>query len=332
MEKTFTVKHGESGERLDKWLCKKLPKHSRKQIKSLLDDGRVMINRRRVLIAGWELEEDDSVDVKIPPNFRESVRETPAEKPEVLPREKSKEGELGFHERSANISESLERHLKRKKDRPPRVSKQKENKKDQRRPNLGKLKVYHHDKDLLVVEKPAGILSVPPKGEGAHKGSLLKEVRSYLKRKHKGSKGSYIHPLHRLDVETSGIMVFALSNLGRRLEIQFKRHEIRREYVALVSGRMERESGVIKKALEKGKFGGGKNVRTTSKDKGKIAVTEYRVGERYSDVTLVNLRVRTGRTHQIRVHLASEGHPVIGDKKYMDERATIKFHRQALHA
>jgi 23S rRNA pseudouridine1911/1915/1917 synthase len=332
MEKTFTVSRRNEGERLDKWLCSKLPKHSRKQIKSLLDDGRVLINRKRVLIAGWELEEDDSVVVKIPPNFRESEPETRAPKSAASSKGGASGGASNVHKKSASISESLERHLKRKVTKAPAASKPKNAKDERLRKNFGKLRVYHHDRDLLVVEKPSGLLSVPPKGEDTHKGSLLKEVRSYLKRKHKGSAGSYVHPLHRLDVETSGIMVFALSNVGKQLELQFKHHSIRREYVALVFGRVEKESGVIRRALEKGKFGGGKNVRTTSKDKGKQAVTEYRVGERYENATLLNISVRTGRTHQIRVHMASEGHPVVGDKKYAENRSEIKFHRQALHA
>ncbi len=197
-----------------------------------------------------------------------------------------------------------------------------------------RLKIYHHDRDIIVVEKPAGVLSVP-KDRSKARGTMKDLIRSYMKRKFRGARHSFIAPLHRLDVETSGVMVFALSKAGQKLSNQFKNHRIERTYQTVVAGRIERENGVIKKPLEKGEFGHGKKVRPSKE--GRTAVTEYVVKERYGHATLLEVRVRTGRTHQIRVHFASEGHPIIGDSLYAHEAKGAKakeigFGRHALHA
>jgi len=351
-EKNFMVHAGEVGTRLDKWLCGKLGKFSRRQIKTLLDNGRVLVNGRRVVIAGWELEEDDRVEVRISPGFGDRAttedigKEAETSEPERrLPHRRKSSGE------KSGIAASLDRHLERKKRKPVRAA---ETATARRRPareapaaekkrgerGRDRLKIYHEDKDLLVVEKPAGILSVHHEKERKKRDDdcLLSMVKAYLKRRHKGSSGSFVSPLHRLDAETSGVMVFALSNIGKKLELQFRNHTIKREYVALVSGRIEREAGSIKRALEKGRFRGGRKVRTSRDGEGKMAVTEYRVGERYENATLLNILVRTGRTHQIRVHFSSEGFPLIGDKLYDNSRkedakeVPLDFHRHALHA
>lgn len=191
--------------------------------------------------------------------------------------------------------------------------------------------VYYQDRDVIVVEKPAGIPTVGNAG-GARKDSLIGRIYEYLRQSHKESRGAFVAPLHRLDVGTSGVVVFALSNIGRRLEEQFRGHSIRREYTAILCGKLDRDHGVIKKPLEKGDFHGGKKVRTSRE--GKEAITEYRVSERYDIATVVVVKVKTGRTHQIRVHFASEGYPLIGDRLYGTDGLAGKnrFHRHALHA
>lgn len=292
MEKAFNVKEEEVGQRLDLWLCKKFPSFSRKRIKAMLDAGQVRVGRRMVVIAGWKLEEDDRVVVEMSPG----------------------------HDKAGGGKE-----LKRKGTPKGRTA--------ERAEIVGgkRVVVYYKDRDIIVAEKPAGIPTVHD-GERAQNDSLINRIYEYLRQSHKESRGAFVAPLHRLDVGTSGVVVFALSNVGRRLGEQFRNHAIQREYTAILCGKFDREHGVIKKSLEKGDFHGGKKARTSHE--GKEAVTEYRVSERYRVATMVVARVKTGRTHQIRVHFASEGHPLIGDRVYGTDGLAGKFHfhRHALHA
>ena len=370
METQFTVEEKDAGERLDKWVCSRLSGFSRNQVKELLDGGRVLINRRRVVIAGWELEAGDEVEVRLPPGFEKRER---AEKScaggseEAAPSASLSMERAEVLEEKVKIRSSLERYFERQRERKKARSASEEEGKGgggSRRADKGRrgdrsqdskgrgrgqksleasesfgsqgrkrLKIYHEDRDVIVVEKPAGLLAVPSEKGERERDSLLGEIHSYMRRRHRG-KHSFVGPLHRLDAETSGIMVFALSKDGRRLEQQFRDHSIRREYTAIVAGRMEEAEGIIDMPLEKGDFGGGKKVRRAEGGEGKKAVTEFRVKERYSNATLVELRVRTGRTHQIRVHLAEKGFPILGDKLYAERAAseTPEFPRHALHA
>ena len=336
MEKKFHIQGKEEGERLDKVLCLKLPKYSRKQIKNLLDGGKVLVNNRRVVIAGWNLESGDEVTVKIDekPRFesdKNEVAKSAQQKGSTRNKfAKDKSTSSGSSRGIVSVSKSLDKFLNKKK--PEAAFSRGE--KPLPEHVKGRLKIYFEDKDLIVVEKPANMIAVPHEdGKGGAKGkTLMDDVRAYMRRKHKGSGGSFVAPLHRLDAETSGVMIFALSNTGKRLERDFKDHSIRREYSAVVCGKIVGEQGVIKKALEKGEFRGGQKIRIAEGEEGKPAVTEFSVVERYGDATLVDLRVRTGRTHQRRVHMASIGHPLIGDRVYGEGKGATRFPRQALHA
>lgn len=174
-----------------------------------------------------------------------------------------------------------------------------------------RLSVLHEDADVIVVEKPAGLLAVPTAER--EKDTLLSRVSLYLQ--HRYRRRPYVGVVHRLDRETSGALVFARTREALRfLQQRFKSHEIEREYLAIVEGEPP-ESGVLDSALT-----GDGNLRRRSVarpgERGKRAVTRYRVLESLSGASLVSVELETGRTHQIRIHFAAAGHPVLGDRVY----------------
>lgn len=186
------------------------------------------------------------------------------------------------------------------------------------------IKVLYEDKDILVVDKPSGVLSEPK--EDSPSPDLLWMIKGYLKRKYHGT--SYVKILHRLDRDTSGAIAVALSKIGENLEEDFRSYRVNRQYVAVVEGAVEKAAGKIDLPLEKGEFKFGKKVRVAKE--GKKALTLFEVLERYPNATVLRVTAETGRTHQVRVHLAEIGHPLVGDKIYGVGR--IPFKRQALHA
>lgn len=333
-EYDLTAKSADAGARIDTWVAEKL-QFSRKRVKQLLDDGKVLVNRRRVVIAGWELEEGDQVLVRVPKEvevvlLEEAEEKKPAPARNQRPQETAPAKERVRRSAFRNIGKptlsykkelSLQKQAAREHERSAREGGG-ERKKDA-------FKVYHHDKHIIVVEKVAGIPTVPQKD--SNHPHLVAQVKRFLKRKHRGARHSFVKPVHRLDVETSGLVAMALSRQGEALEKQFEQHSIKRRYLAVVHGAISKNAGSINKPLEKGSFGHGKKVRTS--EHGKKALTEYSVRERYKNATLVDVSVSTGRTHQVRVHFQSIGHPLVGEKLYHDHRnRDIPFRRHALHA
>lgn len=156
-------------------------------------------------------------------------------------------------------------------------------------------------------------------------------VQQYLDRQNKGKGHPYLGAMHRLDKETSGIMVFTKKKAANSLADQFREHSLNKFYLAIVEGRVEEDEFSIKKPLEKGEFEEGKKSRIAKKGQGKNAVTHVKVKERYENASLLSVEITTGRTHQIRVHLADAGHPIVGDKLYGFSDG-VEFKRQALHA
>lgn len=193
----------------------------------------------------------------------------------------------------------------------------------------GYINVVYEDGDLMVVEKPAGAL-VQTGSTGGGGPTFVDSLRDYLKRKHK-SRGAYVMPVHRLDKETSGLMVFAKSKVGEKLIDQFKGHTVERGYLAVVEGAVDGENGRIDAPIEKGDFGHGRRAGISRTGGGARSLTLYHVKERYDNATFLVLDLKTGRTHQARVHLAHIGHPVVGDKIY-GRAGSIGFGRHALHS
>ncbi|MBI5492681.1 MAG: RluA family pseudouridine synthase [Deltaproteobacteria bacterium] len=175
------------------------------------------------------------------------------------------------------------------------------------------VEVIYEDKDVIVVNKPAG-LAVHP-GAGRASGTLVNAVLAHTK--DISSIGGPLRPgvVHRLDKDTTGVLVMAKNDPSHiSLAKQFKDHTSTRKYVALVWGALKEDEGTIDYALGRDTVHRKKiSIRARSKRK---AVTHYRVLKRYPRNTLIELTLETGRTHQIRVHLAAVNHPVVGDQTY----------------
>jgi len=175
--------------------------------------------------------------------------------------------------------------------------------------------ILHEDDDVIVLNKPAGLLSIPSSPEAAgSEDTVLQRVRDYmlLKRGHR----SYVGMLHRLDRDTSGSLAVALSKdahaAGREL---FKDHRFERHYLALVQGIPNPPQGTIRARISSG-YRDGRRKLVDDGARGLDAATDYRVRERLKHAALLELRLHTGRQHQIRLHLEQLGHPLIGEKVY----------------
>jgi len=196
----------------------------------------------------------------------------------------------------------------------------------------GRLRVLHEDPHVLIVDKPAGLLTQPtPDNESD---TLVSRATRYLKIRH-GSR-SFVGVVHRLDKYTSGALALARSPESiRAFQKLFREHDIERQYLAVVEGNPYRESGTIDKALVTDRGDLRRGV-ARHEGEGRRAVTHYRVIERFGPVaSLVACWLETGRTHQIRIHLAEIGHPVVGEAVYRPRSqppCKAKFARQALHA
>lgn len=183
------------------------------------------------------------------------------------------------------------------------------------------LSVLHCDDDLLVIDKPSGLLSVP--GKAAEHSDCLE------------SRARHTHPeariVHRLDMDTSGVMVLAMNAAAHRhLGLQFERRKTRKTYVADIWGHPETDNGEVDLPLICDWPNRPKQM--VSFEHGKPALTRWEVLERGPRTTRVRLFPHTGRSHQLRVHMLSLGHPIIGDRFYADGEALSASSRLALHA
>lgn len=190
-------------------------------------------------------------------------------------------------------------------------------------------RVIYEDEYLLLVDKPAGWLTVPtPKKE---KRTLHDWVSDYVKKA--GRKKAYL--LHRLDRETSGVIAFAKTpEVQQKLESAFRSHEPGRVYLALVQGVPSPAKATLKHHLLKDARNPGLETVSRNPRFGVEAITEYETAEVFGkEAALLKVRPRTGRTNQIRVQLAHEGHPLVGDRKYAKaKKYALQGPRTLLHA
>jgi 23S rRNA pseudouridine1911/1915/1917 synthase len=174
----------------------------------------------------------------------------------------------------------------------------------------------YEDEDILVVDKPAGLLTIATSAEARHhEDTVLARVREYAAHLH--GRHGYAGVLHRLDRDTSGALALALSReahaAGRAL---FATHAFERWYLALVQGVPDPPEGTIEAPVSH-RYVSGRRRLVQSEAQGRHAVTHYRVREAFAHGALVELRLETGRQHQIRLHLERLGHPLIGERVYV---------------
>ena len=193
------------------------------------------------------------------------------------------------------------------------------------------LNVLFEDDDLIVVNKPAGLVVHPAAGNYEHTlvNALLHHCRGAL-----AGIGGVERPgiVHRLDKGTSGCIVVAKTDFAHKaLVAQFKSREVKKTYRAVCWGKFARPSGRIETVI--GRSERDRKKMSASASRGRPAVTDYHVLKQFADFALVDVQIHTGRTHQIRVHMAHIGHPVVGDVTYGRARSTnISIARPLLHA
>ncbi|MFA7100515.1 MAG: RluA family pseudouridine synthase [Bacilli bacterium] len=189
----------------------------------------------------------------------------------------------------------------------------------------GSLKIIYEDDDFIAINKPAGLLSIASDREDRN--TAYRMVSDYARQL---DKKSHIYTVHRLDKETSGVLIFSKSlKFKDMLQEDWNKNVTLREYIAIVVGEMKPSSGTIHTWLKQNNA--QLMYSTTNKKLGQEAITEYKVLKTNRDYSLVEVKLHTGRKNQIRVHFSEKGNPVIGDDKY-GEKVPNPLKRLGLHA
>lgn len=214
---------------------------------------------------------------------------------------------------------------------------------DRVRPEHVPLDIIYEDENLLVINKQAGVVVHPAKGHLT--GTVVNGLLYHCK--HLSGVAGMYKPgvVHRIDKDTTGVLLAAKNDQAHNwLSRQFESRKVHKEYLAVVAGSVSFDSDVIDRPL--GRHLHKRTLMSVREEGGKEAQSTYEVVERYAGFTLVRVKPRTGRTHQIRVHLTSLGHPLVGDRDYRGPRPTLRelgitdsaapdepvIRRQALHA
>lgn len=192
------------------------------------------------------------------------------------------------------------------------------------------LDIIYEDDDILVVNKPKGMVVHPAPGHYSH--TLVNAVLYHCGGSLSGING-VLRPgiVHRIDMDTTGSLLICKNDRAHQiLADELKEHNITRRYHAVVHGNLKEDTGTVNAPI--GRHPVDRKKMSTKAPNGRHAVTHYRVLERFGNYTYIECELETGRTHQIRVHLASIGHPILGDTVYGPAKCPFKLEGQTLHA
>lgn len=193
------------------------------------------------------------------------------------------------------------------------------------------LDILYEDDDVLIVNKPKGMVVHPSAGH--YSGTLVNAIMYHCKDTLSGINGE-IRPgiVHRIDMDTTGSLIVCKNDEAHvNIAQQIKEHSVNRIYVGIVCGYVKEDSGTVEGAI--GRHPIERKKMAINEKNGKPAITHYKVLERFKNYTYMQFKLETGRTHQIRVHMASIGHPLLGDTLYSSGRSPFKhLQGQCLHA
>ncbi len=192
------------------------------------------------------------------------------------------------------------------------------------------LNIVYEDKDIILINKPKGMVVHPAAGH--YSGTLVNGLMFHCRSELSGING-VMRPgiVHRIDMDTTGVLIVCKNDMAHNsISEQLKEHSITRKYAAIVHGVLKDDEGMINAPI--GRHPIDRKKMSINEKNGREAVTHYRVLERFRQFTYIECQLETGRTHQIRVHMASIGHPLVGDSVYGPAKCPFRLDGQTLHA
>ena len=192
------------------------------------------------------------------------------------------------------------------------------------------LDIIYEDKDIILINKPKGMVVHPAAGH--YSGTLVNGLMYHCRKDLSGING-VMRPgiVHRIDMDTTGVLIVCKNDMAHNsISEQLKEHSITRKYAAIVHGNLKEDHGTVNAPI--GRHPLDRKKMSINEKNGREAVTHYRVLERFQQFTYIECQLETGRTHQIRVHMASINHPLLGDSVYGPAKCPFRLTGQTLHA